>query len=94
MSIVFTANTVRPCKKLRGTPDNSIEKTLEVLKKFWDSTCTNIHRVFFLLYTVFSLNFCSAGKGPFIGGKAKKQKMCARSALSWGREVVEWGTWL
>ena len=52
-----------------------------------------MYRVFFLLYTVFSLNFCSAAKGPFIGGKAKK-KMCARSALSWGREVVEWGTWL
>ena len=28
-----------------------------------------------LLYTVFSLNFCSAGKGPFIGGKAKKKCM-------------------
>ena len=24
---------------------------------------------------VFSLNFCSAGKGPFIGGKAKKKCM-------------------
>ena len=32
MSIVFTANTVRPCKELRGTPDNLIEETLEVLK--------------------------------------------------------------
>ena len=26
-------------------------------------------------YAVFSLNFCSAGKGPFIGGKAKKKCM-------------------
>ena len=32
MSIVFTANTVRLCKELRGTPDNLIEETLEVLK--------------------------------------------------------------
>ena len=87
------ANTVRPCKKLRGTPDNLIEKTLEVLKIGIPHVQTCIG-YFFLLYTVFSLNFCSAGKGPFIGGKAKKQKMCARSALSWGREVVEWGTWL
>jgi len=36
---------------------------------------------------VFSLNFSSAGKGPFMAVKAKK--MCARSALSRGRGVVE-----
>ena len=27
------------------------------------------------MITVFSQNFCSAGKGPFIGGKAKKKCM-------------------
>ena len=27
---------------------------------------------------MFSLNFCSASKGPFIGGKAKKKKVCEK----------------
>ena len=44
--------------------------------------------------TVFSLNFSSAGKRPFMASKTKKK--CARGTLSWGggEGVVERGTWL
>ena len=41
-----------------------------------------------LLYTVFSLNFCSAGKGPFIGGKAKKNVCQKRTFLGKGGSGV------
>jgi len=42
-------------------------------------------------YTVFSLNFRSAGKGPFMAAKA--QIMHQRHNFLRGRGVVERGTW-
>ena len=43
----------------------------------------------FLTWAVFSLNFSSAGKGPFMDGKAKNIYFSKRG----GGGAVEWGTW-
>ena len=42
-------------------------------------------------YTVFSLNFRSAGKGPFMAAKVKIMRQ--RHNFLGGRGVMDWGTW-
>ena len=49
----------------------------------------NIKVILFLMQAVFSLNFSSAGKGPFMDGKAKNIYFSKRG----GGGAVEWGTW-
>ena len=62
---------------------------LEIWKKTWVTVtiCYTNGRL-----PVFSLNLSSAGKGPFMAGKAKN--MCQRCTFLGGRGAVEWGTWL
>ena len=62
------------------------------LRTYWvqEVSVTGLHDK--LLYVpVFSLNFSSAGKGPFMAGKAKH--MYQRCNLLGGEGSVEWGTW-
>ena len=62
---------------------------LEIWKKTWVTVtiCYTNGRL-----PVFSLNLSSAGKGPFMAGKATN--MCQRCTFLGGRGAVEWGTWL
>ena len=62
---------------------------LEIWKNTWVTvtTCYTNGRL-----PVFSINFSSARKGPFMAGKAKN--MCQRRTFLGGTGAMEWGKWL
>ena len=69
------------------------------IRIFWTIVCIKKQLECIIAYSnflqqVFSLNFRSAGKGPFIDGKPKKYILLFGGGRGGGRgAAVEWGTW-